>query len=211
MAKTKIGKVSVCPKGTYDANATYQPLDIVTYNGNSFMARTESTGVTPTDGENWQRLTEQKERRFGLIESITLTEDTKTVTRTAEPDGTPYNFTDVYVEMATEPTDASVSSTQTLYFYTSKGIQLGGMYNDGFKTNKYCKVFLIGNSGCGYTIAHKAAALGSFNSHFSTPASRLLGSDTAETPIGKIEINVSTANVVMKAGGTIKIYAIRKE
>lgn len=57
MPNTVLGKVSVVPKGDYSASATYYALDIVGYNGGSYLAMQQVTGVTPSnDGVNWMQL-----------------------------------------------------------------------------------------------------------------------------------------------------------
>lgn len=57
MSTSILGKVTIVPKGAYNAATTYNRLDLVTYNGSSFIARVDNlTGVTPTDGANWQLL-----------------------------------------------------------------------------------------------------------------------------------------------------------
>ncbi len=50
MADTIIGKVCVTPKGTYNATTDYEPLDIVTYGGSSYIVRTATRGITPAPG-----------------------------------------------------------------------------------------------------------------------------------------------------------------
>ena len=57
MPNTVLGKVSVVPKGDYSASTTYYALDIVGYNGGSYLAMQEVTGVTPSnDQTNWMQL-----------------------------------------------------------------------------------------------------------------------------------------------------------
>ena len=57
MANTVLGKVSVVPKGDYSASTTYYALDIVGYNGGSYLAMQQVTGVTPSnDQTNWMQL-----------------------------------------------------------------------------------------------------------------------------------------------------------
>lgn len=57
MANTVLGKVSCVPRGDYSASATYYALDIVGYNGGSYLAMKESTGVTPSNDQvNWMQL-----------------------------------------------------------------------------------------------------------------------------------------------------------
>ena len=47
--RTKLGKVAYTPRGEYAADKTYQPLDVVSYEGSSYVALAETTGVLPTD------------------------------------------------------------------------------------------------------------------------------------------------------------------
>ena len=57
MPNTVLGKVSVVPKGDYSASTTYYALDIAGYQGGSYLAMKEVTGVTPSnDGVNWMQL-----------------------------------------------------------------------------------------------------------------------------------------------------------
>lgn len=59
MANTVLGKVSCVPRGDYSAAATYYALDIVGYQGGSYLAMQEVTGVTPSnDQTNWMQLSE---------------------------------------------------------------------------------------------------------------------------------------------------------
>lgn len=57
MAQTKnLGKVSVTPRGTYTAGTSYERLDIVTYQGGSWIALQNSTNVTPAAGAYWAQI-----------------------------------------------------------------------------------------------------------------------------------------------------------
>lgn len=57
MANTVLGKVSCVPRGNYSASATYYALDIVGYQGGSYLAMQEVTGITPSnDQTNWMQL-----------------------------------------------------------------------------------------------------------------------------------------------------------
>ena len=54
MAETNLGRVSIVPKGDYSANTEYSRLDVVKYNRNAYLAKTNVTGVTPgTDATKW--------------------------------------------------------------------------------------------------------------------------------------------------------------
>ena len=63
MAQTKnLGKVSVTPRGTYTAGTSYERLDIVTYQGGSWIALQNSTNVTPAAGAYWQQLSSKGDK-----------------------------------------------------------------------------------------------------------------------------------------------------
>ena len=47
------GRILIIPKGNYDANITYEMLDLVNHNGVSWLAKKTSKGIAPVDGEYW--------------------------------------------------------------------------------------------------------------------------------------------------------------
>lgn len=55
---TILGYVSIVPKGAYSPTTTYNRLNVVSYNGASFMliVDTPTVGVTPVDGATWLQL-----------------------------------------------------------------------------------------------------------------------------------------------------------
>lgn len=50
------GRILIMPKGKYDASKTYEMLDLVNYNGISWIAKKTVTGIAPVEGEYWQSL-----------------------------------------------------------------------------------------------------------------------------------------------------------
>ena len=50
------GRILIMPKGNYDANVTYEMLDLVNHNGVSWLAKKTVTGIAPSDGEYWHPL-----------------------------------------------------------------------------------------------------------------------------------------------------------
>ena len=48
------GRIMMIPKGAYDASTTYSILDIVTYQGSSYIAKGTTIGHAPTDTTYWQ-------------------------------------------------------------------------------------------------------------------------------------------------------------
>lgn len=54
MANYRVGRVGIVPQGAYSATKTYEPLDLVEYNGGSYVNKSGCTGVAPTDTAHWQ-------------------------------------------------------------------------------------------------------------------------------------------------------------
>ena len=48
------GRVLIIPKGDYSAEASYEMLDLVSYNGSSYIAKKPTTGNLPTNTTYWQ-------------------------------------------------------------------------------------------------------------------------------------------------------------
>ena len=61
MAQTyNLGKVMVTPRGAYASSATYEPLDVVTYSGSSYLVLVETHGVVPSQtSPNYQLIAEK--------------------------------------------------------------------------------------------------------------------------------------------------------
>lgn len=60
MASTINVKIAPLPRGEYSSSATYVKLDVVSYNGSSYMAiKAVPTGTVPTNTTYWQLLVEQ--------------------------------------------------------------------------------------------------------------------------------------------------------
>lgn len=85
MEETKVilGKVSVTPKGEYDRSKTYEILDIVSYNGSSYISKINNNTSLPTTG-TWQLIAqkgdtyEMQQSDFDkIIEDITTDANSK--------------------------------------------------------------------------------------------------------------------------------------
>lgn len=59
MATKILGKVAITPKGEYNNATTYHDLDLITYQGNSYLSLKETTGNLPTNNEYWQLIAEK--------------------------------------------------------------------------------------------------------------------------------------------------------
>lgn len=60
MASTLLGRVGMLPKGPWSETTAYEKLDVVSSDGNSFVALKPSTGIQPTNAEYWMALTENQ-------------------------------------------------------------------------------------------------------------------------------------------------------
>ena len=56
MANYTIGQLGLNPRGAYNAATTYARLDVVTYEGNSYVALDTATGVVPANANTWMLL-----------------------------------------------------------------------------------------------------------------------------------------------------------
>ena len=56
MATTNLGRVSIVPKGAYNASTEYKRQDLVTHDNNTYLAIADSTGVAVTDTTKWLKL-----------------------------------------------------------------------------------------------------------------------------------------------------------
>lgn len=54
MAVYNLGRFAPIFRGNYNGTATYQPLDIVYYNGSSYVAKQTTSGRTPSNNMYWQ-------------------------------------------------------------------------------------------------------------------------------------------------------------
>ena len=50
------GRILIIPKGNYDASVTYEMLDLVSYNGVSWIAKKTVVGIAPSEGEYWHNM-----------------------------------------------------------------------------------------------------------------------------------------------------------
>ena len=55
------GRILILPRGNYNAEIEYEMLDLVYYGGTSWIAKKPSIGITPVDGEHWQKLFDYNE------------------------------------------------------------------------------------------------------------------------------------------------------
>lgn len=51
---TNMGRIVMLPKGEWDSTIKYEFLDVITYQGSTWLAKTSNQGVSPTEGDTWQ-------------------------------------------------------------------------------------------------------------------------------------------------------------
>ena len=60
MPSKNLGRVSIVPKGTWNANTVYNRLDAVVHDGSSWLAKKQNTGQMPAEGsDDWQMMAER--------------------------------------------------------------------------------------------------------------------------------------------------------
>lgn len=53
---TSVGKILILPKGNYDASTQYEQLDLVRYNGKTWLCKQSSKGNIPAEGTYWMEM-----------------------------------------------------------------------------------------------------------------------------------------------------------
>ena len=78
------GRILILPKGEYNANTTYSMLDLVTYNGASWVCKKTAVGIAPSDAnsEYWQKMIDVAGKQDKIKGGATsITNDNLTVNR----------------------------------------------------------------------------------------------------------------------------------
>ena len=71
-----IGRILIIPKGDYNSETTYEMLDLVFYNNESWLCKKESKGNQPVEGEYWYKFSNVegilKKLKMSIVKSDTL-------------------------------------------------------------------------------------------------------------------------------------------
>ena len=70
MKTLDLGKVCILPKGAYAAGTSYNPLDVIQYNGSGYLVRKACKGITPTEGEYYMLLSKKGDQGPQGIQGI---------------------------------------------------------------------------------------------------------------------------------------------
>jgi hypothetical protein len=109
MASTINVKIAPLPRGDYSSSATYAKLDVVSYNGSSYMAiKAVPTGTVPTNTTYWQLLAEKPTIGEGSITTDMLADGAVTA------DKLDSSVSDKYAEVSGTYEDMVVGSAEQL-------------------------------------------------------------------------------------------------
>lgn len=70
MKTLDLGQVCILPKGVYSPETSYNPLDIVQYDGSGYLVRKACKGVTPAEGEYYMLLSKKGDQGPQGIQGI---------------------------------------------------------------------------------------------------------------------------------------------
>lgn len=109
MASSINVKIAPLPRGNYSSSATYAKLDVVSYNGSSYMAiKAVPTGTIPTNTTYWQLLAEKPTIGDGTITTNMLADGAVTA------DKLDSSVSDKYAEVSGTYEDMVVGSAEQL-------------------------------------------------------------------------------------------------
>lgn len=113
MAEVIIGRILPMFKGNWNERNTYQKLDIVFYNGSSYVSQySNNTNNNPSSSDRWQVMAtgpdieetlREFNKRFGYVESIDVETDDVELLLNVMGGGT-YGGTDIPLPIVTEST-----------------------------------------------------------------------------------------------------------
>ena len=113
MASTITAKIAPLPRGDYSSSATYDKLDVVSYNGSSYMAiKSVPTGTAPTNTTYWQLLAETPTIGDGSITTNMLADGAVTDEKLAS-DGVLSAVDELYDAIGRETITVDLTSAYT--------------------------------------------------------------------------------------------------
>ena len=70
MATTNLGRVAIVPKGTWNAATTYKKLDLVTFEGSSYIALQNNSNKPVSNTTYWQKIAQKGDQGIQGIQGI---------------------------------------------------------------------------------------------------------------------------------------------
>lgn len=150
------------------------------------------------------------EPKYELIEQIVLTEDVKTIIRTTEPNGTPYNFESVLIYTNAKLASGEGSGNWGVQLTNGNTIVKNIAFGDSIKesyTEQYLKIY--NNHGFLDAECYQAATNGYSYSYTQVPNIVRFNGLIEFEGITQIEVSQYN-NKTFASGSVFKIYAIRK-
>jgi len=185
-----LGKVNILYRGEYSSTATYALLDVVTYDGSSYICIKDTTGNLPTDTTYFGLLCEGIEGRG--ISSVTLSENQHLVV--AYTDGTSTDLGEIVIHTPLDQIDAvSINSDGHLILSKDDGTTLDAGYAVGPK----------GDTGVGLESAHVNED-GELILTYTTGVSKNIGTvgfgasivDSTVSADGRLQFTMSTGSTI---------------
>lgn len=174
------------------------------YMGVAPTTHMHATNITLNDGTSVQAdsdsIHDYLNRKFELIEDITLTEDTAVIERTTEPDTTPYNFSNIVIFITTEAAAANAALTFDIY---SGSINFHGSRANAISTTKQYSTIKAYN----FYNSHDITFIGPTNSS-NTILSPWKCNRQIMLSQNFTKINLTCTDNI-PSGSNIKIYAVR--
>ena len=153
-----LGVVGMKTRGEYDSETTYEKLNVVTYEGSSYCAKTDTQGNLPTNETYWDLIAEKGDQGDPPVrgvdyyteedkEAIELDLATDVTEEVTEQLGTMASIEPVAVSSATDMTDTSkiyvLSTDGHWYWHNGTAWTDGGAYQASVNTNDVNKLIAM--------------------------------------------------------------------
>lgn len=201
---TDLGKVAITPQKDYNKSTTYEWLDVVTYDGASYMCISEDscTGIVPTNTEYWQLLadkghfTEQDKEAFkqAVVEESKAEINEHTDNKKTELDNYTSNFEtslknelDTYTKTKQTELDTKRTELETEMTNTKDNLveEITNAQN-GFDDNVTAKTTAFNNNATAKTTAFNnnvTQKTNTFNSNAETKITEFNNNSTAKLEV----------------------------
>lgn len=149
---------------------------------------------------------------YELIETITLTEDTNVIERTQEPDGTPYDFTAMYLDFFVKPSNTSNSHVRTNYkFGNDASYHYMNLIDAGVNKEKEIRWYERIYNAFGYWFVDGYFPYAAYSTaYMQYSLCPLLANVVPATKnIKAIKVETNTTEIPFSAGSVIKIWGVR--
>ena len=192
------GRILILPKGEYNANTTYTMLDLVTYNGASWLAKKTATGITPSDANSsyWQKLIDVAGKQDTIKGgATTITDNNLTTNRALVSDGNGKVAVSVVTSTELGYLDGVTSNIQT---------QLNGKSASGH-THNYAGASTPGGSATSATKATQDSQGQQINTTY------IKGVSASGNVITVTKGNGTSSNITIKAGDESTVRFVNNE